>query len=47
MTATVGFPTLRLVRVRIGNVHLGNLKAGEVRGAKFFLPLLGLILYFF
>jgi 23S rRNA pseudouridine2457 synthase len=30
MTAAVGFPTLRLVRVRIGNVHLGNLKAGEV-----------------
>lgn len=30
MTAAVGFPTLRLVRVRIGNVHLQNLKAGEV-----------------
>ncbi|WP_343695330.1 pseudouridine synthase [Flavobacterium sp.] len=31
MTAAVGFPTLRLVRVRIGNVYLQNLKAGEVR----------------
>jgi len=30
MTAAVGFPTLRLVRVRIGNIHLGNLKPGEV-----------------
>jgi 23S rRNA pseudouridine2457 synthase len=31
MTAAAGFPTLRLVRVRIGNIHLGNLMAGEVR----------------
>lgn len=30
MTAAVGFPTLRLVRVRIGNVYLTDLKAGEV-----------------
>ena len=30
MTAVVGFPTLRLVRVRIGNIHIGNLQAGEV-----------------
>lgn len=30
MTAAVGFPTLRLVRVRIGNIYLNNLKAGEV-----------------
>ncbi|AWI25808.1 pseudouridine synthase [Flavobacterium pallidum] len=30
MTAAVGFPTLRLVRVRIGNVHLNDLKSGEV-----------------
>lgn len=30
MTAAVGFPTLRLVRVRIGNVHLSDLKSGEV-----------------
>ena len=30
MTAAVGFPTLRLVRVRIGAVHLGELEVGEV-----------------
>jgi 23S rRNA pseudouridine2457 synthase len=30
MTAAVGFPTLRLVRVRVGNVCLGDLKSGEV-----------------
>jgi len=30
MTAAVGFPTLRLMRVRIGNIHLNNLQAGEV-----------------
>ena len=30
MTAAVGFPTLRSVRIRIGNVHLNNLQAGEV-----------------
>ena len=30
MTAAVGFPTLRLVRIRIGNVHLNELKAGEI-----------------
>ena len=29
MTAAVGFPTLRLVRVRIGNVKLENLKSGK------------------
>jgi 23S rRNA pseudouridine2457 synthase len=32
MTASVGYPTLRLVRVRIKNVELGDLKPGEVRG---------------
>lgn len=31
MTSAVGFPTLRLVRVRIGNVLLGSLQPGEVR----------------
>jgi len=31
MTAAVGFPTLRLVRVRVGDVHLGNLQPGEVK----------------
>ncbi|WP_395043976.1 pseudouridine synthase [Flavobacterium sp.] len=30
MTSAVGFPTLRLVRVRIGNIYLNDLKAGEV-----------------
>lgn len=30
MTAAVGFPTLRLVRVRIGHIHLGNMAAGDV-----------------
>lgn len=30
MTAAVGFPTLRLLRVRVGNVRLGAMKAGEV-----------------
>lgn len=31
MTAAVGFPTLRLIRVRIGNIHLGELPSGGVR----------------
>ncbi len=31
MTAAVGFPTLRLIRVRIGNVYLDDLQAGEVK----------------
>ncbi|MDT0690253.1 pseudouridine synthase [Salegentibacter sp. F188] len=30
MTAAVGFPTLRLVRVRIGNERLENMQPGEV-----------------
>ncbi len=30
MTSAVGFPTLRLVRMRIGNIYLNNLKSGEV-----------------
>ncbi len=30
MTAAVGFPTLRLVRVRIGAIYLENMKPGEV-----------------
>ena len=29
MTSAVGFPTLRLVRVRVGNIMLGNLQPGE------------------
>ena len=31
MTLAVGFPTLRLIRVRVGNIELGDLKAGEVK----------------
>lgn len=31
MTAAVGFPTLRLIRVRIGDIHLNNMKSGEVK----------------
>lgn len=31
MTASIGYPTLRLVRVRIKNIELRNLKPGEVR----------------
>ena len=34
MTAAVGFATLRLVRVRIGDIHLGALQPGEVRPLK-------------
>lgn len=30
MTAVAGFPTLRLVRVRIGNIHIDNLQPSEV-----------------
>jgi len=36
MTSVVGFPTLRLVRVRIGNVQLGNLQPGEVKEVEAF-----------
>lgn len=34
MTAAVGFPTLRLVRVRIGDIHIDNMQAGEVVSLK-------------
>lgn len=30
MCAAVGFPVLRLIRVRIGNIHLGGLASGGV-----------------
>jgi len=30
MTSAVGFPTLRLVRVRVQNIYLDNLKVGDV-----------------
>lgn len=35
MTAAVGYPTLRLIRIRMGNYTLGDLKPGEVQ--EFFL----------
>jgi len=31
MTSAVGFPTLRLIRVRIGNIYLDDLQSGEVK----------------
>ncbi|AUC81487.1 pseudouridine synthase [Lacinutrix sp. Bg11-31] len=31
MTSAVGFPTLRLVRVRVGNIAINNMKNEEVR----------------
>jgi 23S rRNA pseudouridine2457 synthase len=31
MTAAVGFPTLRLIRVQIGNIPLGDLQPGKWR----------------
>lgn len=31
MCAAVGFPVLRLIRVRVGNILLGDLKNGEVK----------------
>ncbi|MCM5662914.1 pseudouridine synthase [Galbibacter mesophilus] len=30
MTSAVGFPTLRLVRVRIGDIHLNEMQPGDV-----------------
>jgi 23S rRNA pseudouridine2457 synthase len=40
MTAAVGFPTLRLVRVRIGNIRLGSLSPGRVHEVEDLLSLL-------
>jgi 23S rRNA pseudouridine2457 synthase len=37
MTAAVGFPTLRLVRTRIGTLKLDQMKVGEVKQLKSFL----------
>ncbi len=31
MTAVVGYPTLRLIRVRVGSITLNDLKMGEVK----------------
>jgi len=38
MTAAVGLPTLRLIRVQIGDWHLGGLQPGEHRVVKVNLP---------
>jgi 23S rRNA pseudouridine2457 synthase len=38
MTAAVGFPTLRLIRIAIGPWQLGDLKAGEHRLEQIHLP---------
>jgi 23S rRNA pseudouridine2457 synthase len=37
MTAAVGFPTLRLIRVRVGEMRLNDLQAGEVLEVEGFL----------
>ena len=37
MTAVVGYPTLRLVRVRIGTIHVNNMLAGEVKEVNSFI----------
>jgi len=34
MTSSVGFPTLRLVRVRVGEYHLNRMEMGEVNELK-------------
>ncbi|MGE5351226.1 MAG: pseudouridine synthase [Acidobacteriota bacterium] len=34
MTAHIGFPTLRLIRVAIGKIKLGSLRPGEVKEIK-------------
>lgn len=36
MTAKVGFPTLRLIRIRIGDIHLGQLEPGQVQEVEYF-----------
>jgi len=34
MTAAAGFPTLRLVRVRIGNIWIGDMQPGDVKSVE-------------
>ena len=38
MTAAVGFPTLRLIRIKIGDFSLGDLKPGEWKIVKTIYP---------
>jgi len=35
MTSAVGFPTLRLVRIRIGQLHIGTLQPSQVQSISF------------
>lgn len=37
MTSAVGYPTLRLVRVRVGDIHLNTMQVGEVIAVPNFL----------
>src|SRR5690606_12078269 len=37
MTSAVGFPTLRLVRIRVGTIHLNTMHVGEVIELRNFL----------
>lgn len=37
MTAAVGLPTLRLIRVRVGDIILGDLKSGAVKEVEAFI----------
>ena len=37
MTAAVGYPTLRLIRVRIGSIHLNQLEVGKVEEVERFV----------
>ncbi|HLT50366.1 MAG TPA: pseudouridine synthase [Arenibacter sp.] len=38
MTAAVGYPTLRLIRVRIGSIHLDDLVPGDVESLTHLVP---------
>jgi len=40
MTAAVGFPTLRLIRARIGNIHLNEMETGDIIEVENLLSLL-------
>jgi 23S rRNA pseudouridine2457 synthase len=44
MTAAVGFPTLRLLRVRIGEIHLSGMEPGDVLESENFLSTPGSVL---